>query len=133
MIVLLVGAAIFMELEREKNDSTGETSQATILKQSLAEKYNISLTDLMDLQAAFEQERNNKEEAERLSRWTYGNSLFFAFTIMTTIGNFDNILWAGEIHFRSKSILLIVEQKMTYTCLGLRLSKNGLGLGSRVW
>ena len=87
MIVLLVGAAIFMELEREKNDSTGETYQATILKQSLAEKYNMSLTDLMDLEAAFEQERNNKEEAERLSRWTYGNSLFFAFTIMTTIGN----------------------------------------------
>ena len=92
MIVLLVGAAIFMELERQKNESTGETSQATILKQSLAEKYNMSLTDLMDLEAAFEQERNNKEEAERLSRWTYGNSLFFAFTIMTTIGNFDNIL-----------------------------------------
>ena len=111
MIVLLVGAAIFMELEREKNDSTGESSQATILKQSLAEKYNMSLTDLMDLEAAFEQERNNKEEAERLSRWTYGNSLFFAFTIMTTIGNFDNILWAGEIHSRSKSILLIVEQR----------------------
>ena len=47
----------------------------------------MSLTDLMDLEAAFEQERSNKEEAERLSRWTYGNSLFFAFTIMTTIGN----------------------------------------------
>ena len=91
MIVLLVGAAVFMELERE-NDSTGETSQATILKQSLAEKYNMSLTDLTDLEAAFEQERSNKEEAERLGRWTYGNSLFFAFTIMTTIGNFDNIL-----------------------------------------
>ena len=134
MIVLLVGAAIFMELERQKNDSTGETSQATILKQSLAEKYNMSLTDLMDLEAAFEQERSNKEEAERLGRWTYGNSLFFAFTIMTTIGNIILITSyeRGKIHSRSKSILLIVEQKMTYTCLGLCLSENGLGMGSRV-
>ena len=133
MIVLLVGAAVFMELERE-NDSTGETSQATILKQSLAEKYNMSLTDLTDLEAAFEQERSNKEEAERLGRWTYGNSLFFAFTIMTTIGNIILITSyeRGKIHCRSKSILLIVEQKMTYTCLGLRLSENGLGMGSRV-
>lgn len=85
-IVLLVGAAVFMELEREKGEATAGKSDATKLKESLVEKYNISSTDLNLLETAFEQESTERADAERLSRWTYGNSVFFAFTIMTTIG-----------------------------------------------
>lgn len=84
--VLLVGAAVFMALEREKGDATTGKSDATKLKESLVEKYNMSLIDLRQLESAFEQEANDRAEAERLNRWTYGNSVFFAFTIMTTIG-----------------------------------------------
>lgn len=88
VIVLLIGAAVFMELERVKNDSTSGTSRAAKIKESLVEKYNITLKDLMELEASFEQEASDRENAERLSRWTYGNSVFFAFTIMTTIGKY---------------------------------------------
>ena len=88
MIVLLIGAAVFMELERAKNGSTSGTSRAAKIKASLVEKYNITLKDLMELEASFEQEASDRENAERLSRWTYANSVFFAFTIMTTIGKY---------------------------------------------
>ncbi len=84
--VLLVGAAVFMALEQEKGDATTGKSDATKLKESLADKYNITLIDLRQLESAFEQEANDREEAERLNRWSYSNSVFFAFTIMTTIG-----------------------------------------------
>ena len=85
-IVLLAGAAVFMELERGKEDTATGKSDATKLKESVAEKYNISPTDMNLLKTAFEQESSAKADAERLSRWTYSNSVFFAFTIMTTIG-----------------------------------------------
>ena len=85
-IVLLVGAAVFMVLERGNGEVTEGKSNATKLKESLAEKYNISSSDLSLLETAFAQESNARAETERLSRWTYGNSVFFAFTIMTTIG-----------------------------------------------
>lgn len=85
-VVMLVGAAVFMELERAKSDSTAGQSQAVRVKAEIAEKYNISWTDLSKLEDAFRQEESDKGEAERLSRWTYSNSVFFAFTIMTTIG-----------------------------------------------
>ena len=85
-VVLLVGAAVFMELERGKGEAITGKSEATKLKESLAEKYNISSTDMSLLETAFEQESNARADAERLSRWTYSNSVFFAFTIMTTIG-----------------------------------------------
>ena len=75
-----------MELERTKGDPTPEKSDATKLKESLAEKYNISVTDLRQLETAIGQEAAEKEDAKGLNRWTYGNSVFFAFTIMTTIG-----------------------------------------------
>lgn len=84
--VLLAGAAVFMALEREKGEATTEKSDATKLKEGLVQKYNISLKDLRQLESAFEQEASDKAEADRLSRWTYSNSVFFAFTIMTTIG-----------------------------------------------
>ena len=86
VVVLLVGAAVFMALEKEKGIAATGQSEAMKLKESLAEKYNISLIDLKQLESAFEQVANDKAEAEKLSRWTYGNSVFFAFTIMTTIG-----------------------------------------------
>ena len=86
LIVLFVGAAVFMKLERANNDSTSGILQTTKLKQRLLDKYNVTLTELGELEAAFKQEISDKEEADRLSRWTYGNSVFFAFTIMTTIG-----------------------------------------------
>ena len=85
-IVLLVGAAVFMELERGNGEATEGKSAPTRLKESLAEKYNISSTDMNLLETAFEQESRAKADAERLGRWTYSNSVFFAFTIMTTIG-----------------------------------------------
>ena len=88
VVVMLVGAAVFMELERGKNEKTSTISQATKIKDSLVEKYNISLTDLQTLEEAFRQQASDKEDQERLSRWTYGNSVFFAFTIMTTIGEY---------------------------------------------
>lgn len=86
VLVMLVGAAVFMQLERAENDNASGISQATKIKDSLVEKYNISLTDLKTLEEAFGQQASDKEEQERLSRWTYSNSVFFAFTIMTTIG-----------------------------------------------
>lgn len=85
-IVLLVGAAVFMELERGRGETTTGKSDATKLKERLAEKYNISPTDMNLLETAFEQESSARTDAERLNRWTYSNSVFFAFTIMTTIG-----------------------------------------------
>lgn len=85
-VVLLVGAAVFMELERGNGEAFTGKSDATKLKESLAEKYNISATDMNLLETAFEQESSAKADAERVSRWTYSNSVFFAFTIMTTIG-----------------------------------------------
>ena len=55
-VVLLVGAAVFMELERGNGKATTGKSEATKLKESLAEKYNISSTDMSLLETAFEQE-----------------------------------------------------------------------------
>lgn len=91
MVVMLVGAAVFMELERGKNDTSSGISWATKIKDSLVEKYNMSLTDLERLEEAFRQEISDKEEQDRLSRWTYSNSVFFAFTIMTTIGELSSL------------------------------------------
>ena len=95
LIVMLVGAAVFLELERAKDDSRsqGILLEATQLKQILVEKYNISASDLKELESAFEKEADKRQEQERLNRWTYSNSIFFAFTIMTTIGEYLSGRW----------------------------------------
>lgn len=95
LIVMLVGAAVFLELERAKDDprSQGILLEATQLKQILVEKYNISASDLKELESAFEKEADKRQEQERLNRWTYSNSIFFAFTIMTTIGEYLSGRW----------------------------------------
>ena len=95
LIVMLVGAAVFLELERAKDDSRsqGILFEATELKQILVEKYNISASDLKELESAFEKEADKRQEQERLNRWTYSNSIFFAFTIMTTIGEYLSGRW----------------------------------------
>ena len=67
-VVLLVGAAVFMELERGNEEAITGKSNATKLKESLAEKYNISATDMNLLETAFEQESSARAEAERVSR-----------------------------------------------------------------
>lgn len=99
-IVLLTGAAVFMELERGKGEGPEGKSDAAKLKESVAEKYNISSTDLSLLEAAFEWESTERAEAERLSGWTYSNSVFFAFTIMTTIGK--NFVIVEKINGKKK-------------------------------
>lgn len=111
ILVLLVGAAVFMELERTKGEPTSGKSDATKLKESLAEKYNISLMDLEQLETAIGQEAAEKDDAERPSRWTYGNSVFFAFTIMTTIGEYillelinNSIIMADKLNDTFKAI-----------------------------
>lgn len=99
LIVMLVGAAVFMEIERAKDDSRsqGILHEAAKLKQILVEKYNISSSDLKELESAFEKEASKRQEQERLNRWTYSNSIFFAFTIMTTIGKYLSGRWLRNI------------------------------------
>ena len=83
-LVMLVGAA-----EREKEDSSSSgILHANKFKHSLIEKYNISSRDMKKLEIALERETTVKQEQERLSRWTYSNSVFFALTIITTIGEY---------------------------------------------
>ena len=95
LIVMLVGAAVFLELERAKDDSRSQDIllEATELKQILVEKYNMSASDLKELESVFEKEGDKRQEQERLNRWTYSNSIFFAFTIMTTIGKYLSGRW----------------------------------------
>ena len=113
LIVMLVGAAVFLELERAKDDSRsqGILLEATQLKQILVEKYNISASDLKELESAFEKEADKRQEQERLNRWTYSNSIFFAFTIMTTIGEYlsgrwlrNNWLDGALVHYLNRTI-----------------------------
>lgn len=109
ILVLLVGAAVFMELERTKGDQTSEKSEATKRKESLAEKYNISETDLKQLETAIGREVAEKEDREGPSRWTYSNSVFFAFTIMTTIGygHMSPQTWQGQLFCIFYSLIAI--------------------------
>ncbi|XP_068749948.1 two pore potassium channel protein sup-9-like [Montipora capricornis] len=111
LLVMLVGAAVFMELEREKEDSNSSEilHDANKLKHSLIEKYNINLRDMKKLEIALERETTVKQEQERLSRWTYSNSVFFAFTIMTTIGygHMSPHTWQGQLFCIFYSLLAI--------------------------
>ncbi|EDO44184.1 predicted protein [Nematostella vectensis] len=82
--VLLVGASIFRIIERDKGLQTTHSNTENV-KEEITSKYNISAKDLRKLFTAFEKELADATEA-RKPQWTFSNSVFLAFSIMTTIG-----------------------------------------------
>lgn len=84
--VLLIGAAVFMAVERD-SDSLQPAKHPTVLEiaENITDKYNMSVEDVKKLTDAILRAEEEREAAGK-PNWSYSNSVFFAFTIMTTIG-----------------------------------------------
>ena len=109
VLVLLIGAAVFMQLERRSESrSLSGLSLLTKRKLNLAAKYNLSADDLALLETAIKQEALaiEKDQVDIGSRWTYSNSVFFVFTIMTTIGKKPRTYdFSHSVNYNTKYLL----------------------------
>ncbi|XP_031557461.1 two pore potassium channel protein sup-9-like [Actinia tenebrosa] len=85
IIVLVIGAAIFQAIEKKNDNIDAESEKALYVKVDIITKYNITSDDFDKFLSAVEDEIRLKELAKK-PRWTFSNSVFLAFSIMTTIG-----------------------------------------------
>ena len=84
LFCLLVGAAIFSSLEYVEHPSN-EEPKLDIIKRNLTLKYNITDHEISTL---LETAKREEEEASRGLEWNFSNSMFFAVTVVTTIGKY---------------------------------------------
>lgn len=90
IIVLVIGAAIFQAIEKNNDNVETESAKALDVKIEIISKYNITSDDFDRFFSAVEEEIQLKELAKK-PRWTFSNSVFLAFSIMTTIGKILDI------------------------------------------
>lgn len=90
IVVLVIGAAIFQAIEKKNDVVKLESEKALEVKIDIITKYNMTSEDYDQLHAAVEEELLLQELAKK-PRWTFSNSVFLAFSIMTTIGKIFDI------------------------------------------
>lgn len=87
IVVLVVGAAIFQAIEKEDAPvDPGAQNRAEIVR-NMTLKYNISGQDFDKLLAVIKDGLEQEELASK-PQWTFSNSVFLTFSIMTTIGKY---------------------------------------------
>ena len=83
VIYLLIGGAVFQAMEKKNHDQLREEYFHKI--NEFVEKYNVSEYDMAELEHLIQ--CNGKHDA--YTRWTFGNSVVFSGTIVSTVGKFE--------------------------------------------
>lgn len=86
---ILVGAVVFQALEAKNEDF--ERIDMTITKENFKNKYNISDEDMKDFLKKVEEVIDHGFSEEWAKRWSLLGSVFFAGTVVTTIGELKQI------------------------------------------
>ena len=137
LVFLYIGGLIFKSIEYEPREKLTTSDDValflqTLKKTSLGEQilpkdFNIEVAakglnseSLKKLDAKFDSIRNERTAAS-LPGWSFSNSLFFATTVVTTIGNYFFLL-SGVISFCAKADSLAAssvkkEKKIQYNYL----------------
>ena len=81
---ILLGALIFQALEAKNEDN--ERMDMTMTKEKFKKKYNISEEDMKNFMKKIEEVVDHGYSEEWVRRWSLLGSVFFAGTVVTTIG-----------------------------------------------
>ena len=84
LVYIFLGAVIFQALESQNEEE--ERKAMVVARDRFQEKYNISRDDLKNFIDQIEQIADHGFSQHWIRRWTILGSLFFAGTVVTTIG-----------------------------------------------
>ena len=90
IIYLLLGALVFQALENNKDNKGYHKNELEKEKSKITSRYNISEKILLKYERLVEKSR--LETIRENKKWDYYQSLYFASTVTTTIGEWGNFL-----------------------------------------
>lgn len=101
---ILLGALIFQALEAKNEDV--ERVDMTTTKERFKKKYNISEEDMRIFMRKIEDVVDHGYSEKWVRRWSLLGSVFFAGTVVTTIGK--RIILYLYFHDKAKTILIMI-------------------------
>ena len=89
LVFILIGGAIFMQIEKDKNSSSAKQYTLEDLQRHWIKKYNLSRENITTLIQDYE----NTRESEAKQAWSFLNSVYFVLQLLTTIGKKNCVIF----------------------------------------
>ena len=115
LVYIFLGAIVFQALESHNEEEEREAMLST--RSHFQEKYNISNDDMRVFVSKIEEIVDHGFSQQWVKRWTILGSLFFAGTVVTTIGKHNYLMWqflSNSIFFMPRRLLTILIRQVHF-------------------